>query len=60
MAQWTTLPLPETWLDTRRHCEFGHAASAVLDLIGFGALIASVLFDTSMQPAKTRSIRGNG
>jgi hypothetical protein len=36
MAQWTTLSLPETWQDTRRHWEFGHAASAVLDLIGFG------------------------
>jgi hypothetical protein len=60
MAQWTTLPLPETWLDTRRHWEFGHAASAVLDLIGFGALIASVLFDTSIRPAKTGSIRANG
>jgi hypothetical protein len=60
MAQWTTLPLPESWLDTRRQWEFGHAASAVLDLIGFGALVASVLFDPSFEPAQTRSISENG
>lgn len=60
MAQWTALPLPDTWLNTRRHWEFGHAASAVLDLIGFGSLIASVLFDTSIQPVKTSSIGTNG
>ena len=45
MAQWTTIPLPDSWMDTRRHWELGHATSAMLDLIGFGALIASVLFD---------------
>jgi hypothetical protein len=45
MARWTGLPLPQNWMETRRHWEFGHAISAVLDLIGFGALIASVLFD---------------
>jgi hypothetical protein len=60
MAQWTTLPLPESWLDTRRQWEFGHAASAILDLIGFAALIASVLFDPSLEPAQDRSISANG
>jgi len=60
MAQWTTLPLPESWLGTRRQWEFGHAASAVLDLIGFGALIASVLFDPSLKRAQTRSISARG
>jgi hypothetical protein len=47
MAQWTTVPLPDSWMDTRRHWETGHAISAVLDLVGFGALIASVLFDNT-------------
>jgi hypothetical protein len=51
MAQWTTIPLPDSWMDTRRHWEFGHATSAVLDLIGFGALIASVLFDRTVERA---------
>jgi len=47
-------------LDTRRHWEFGHAVSAILDLIGFGAVIASVLFETSIDPAPAGSIRTNG
>jgi len=32
-------------LYTRRHWEYGHTISAVLDLVGFGALTASVLID---------------
>jgi hypothetical protein len=54
MAGWTKVPLPENWMDTRRHWEFGHAVSAVLDIIGFGALIASVLFDDSQSDAIPR------
>ena len=46
MAQWTGVPLPANWTDVRRHWEFGHATSAVLDLIGFGALVASVISET--------------
>jgi hypothetical protein len=46
MARWTAIPLPDNWMQTRRLWESGHAISAVLDLVGFGALIASVLFDT--------------
>jgi len=44
MAQWGNLPLPENWDDVRRQWEYGHAISAALDLIGFGALVASVVF----------------
>jgi len=32
-------------LYTRRHWEYGHTISAMLDLVGFGALTASVLID---------------
>jgi hypothetical protein len=46
MAHWTTVPLPNNWESTRRHWEFGHSVSAILDPIGFGALIASVLCET--------------
>jgi hypothetical protein len=46
MAQWHVLPLPANWTDVRRQREFGHAASAILDLIGFGALLLSVIVDT--------------
>lgn len=50
MARWTSLPLPANWTDVRRQWEYGHAASAVLDLIGFGALVLSVLLETEKQP----------
>lgn len=46
MAQWSSMPLPANWTDVRRQWEFGHAASAVLDLVGFGALVLSVVVDT--------------
>lgn len=45
MAQWSVVPLPANWTDVRRRWEFGHAASAVLDLIGFGALVLSVIVE---------------
>ena len=46
MAHWSSMPLPANWTDVRRQWEFGHAASAVLDLVGFGALVLSVVVDT--------------
>jgi len=46
MARWNNLPLPANWIEVRRQWEFGHAASAVLDLIGFAALALSVVIDT--------------
>jgi hypothetical protein len=45
MAQWSSVPLPANWTDVRRQWELGHATSAVLDLIGFGALVLSVVLD---------------
>ncbi len=60
MAQWTGIPLPENWMDTRRHWEYGHAAAAVLDLIGFGALIASVLFGTSAESREPGEANADG
>ncbi|HNR14291.1 MAG TPA: DUF1772 domain-containing protein [Thermodesulfobacteriota bacterium] len=38
---WTMLP--ENWTELRRQWEYSHAASAVLNLIGLAAMIASVL-----------------
>ncbi|MGE5646594.1 MAG: hypothetical protein ACM336_12460 [Acidobacteriota bacterium] len=46
MARWNSLPLPANWMEVRRRWEFGHAASAVLDLIGFAALTLSIIVDT--------------
>jgi len=45
MAAWTGIPLPANWTDVRRQWEFGHAASAILDLIGFGALALSATME---------------
>jgi hypothetical protein len=46
MAHWNSVPLPADWTDVRMQWEFGHAASAILDLIGFGALVVSVILET--------------
>jgi hypothetical protein len=46
MALWSSVPLPANWTDVRRQWELGHAASAVLDLVGFGALVLSVVLET--------------
>jgi hypothetical protein len=39
--QWTTIP--ENWEPLRRHWEYGHAASAVLNLVALGAITAAVV-----------------
>jgi hypothetical protein len=52
MAQWSAVPLPANWTDVRKQWEFGHAVSAILDLIGFGALVISVLLDTPKTAAQ--------
>jgi hypothetical protein len=46
MAQWSSVPLPTDWTEVRRRWELGHAASAVLDLVGFGTLVLSILLET--------------
>ena len=46
MAQWNSLPLPANWTDVRRQWECGHASSAAVDLLGFGALMLAVVVDT--------------
>ena len=46
MALWTGVPLPADWMEVRRRWEYGHAASAIMDLAGFGALVLSVLLET--------------
>ena len=58
MAQWHQLPLPTNWVDVRRQWEFGHAASAILDLIGFGALLLSIILDTPRDISKANASLG--
>lgn len=46
MATWHELPLPPNWMAVRQQWEWGHAASAILDMIGFGVLVWSVLIES--------------
>jgi hypothetical protein len=57
MAQWSRVPLPANWTDVRRQWEFGHAASAVLDLVGFGALVLSLVVDTPKSASQAGAAR---
>ena len=44
-------PVPADWTDYRARWEWGHAIIAAIELLGFAALIGSVLADT---PSRTR------
>ena len=47
LARWLTGPVAADFEGWRRQWEFGHAASAILKLIGFALLTASVVWDRS-------------
>lgn len=51
LAKWVNGPVPADWTETRARWEWGHATIALVELIGFAALIGAVLADT---PAATR------
>jgi hypothetical protein len=42
VATWTPETVPPEWTRTRNQWEYAHAARFVLQLVGFGALLASV------------------
>ncbi len=46
LAKWVNGPVPSDWIDYRDRWEWGHAIIALVELTGFGALIAAVLADT--------------
>jgi hypothetical protein len=46
LAKWVNGPVPADWTDTRARWEWGHAIVALVELIGFAALVGSVLADT--------------
>ena len=50
LAKWVNGPVPADWTDYRARWEWGHAIIALVELLGFAALIGSVLADT---PAAT-------
>ena len=46
LAKWVNGPVPADWTGYRARWEWGHAIISLVELAGFGALIASVLADT--------------
>jgi hypothetical protein len=46
LAKWVNGPVPSDWTVYRSRWEWGHATISLLELLGFAALIASVLADT--------------
>lgn len=42
--------VPDVWLRLRKRWEYGHAAGFALQVIGFGALLFSVLVETPQDP----------
>ena len=46
LAKWVNGPVPADWTSYRARWEWGHAAISLVELVGFGALVASVLADT--------------
>ena len=46
LAKWVNGPVPSDWTVYRSRWEWGHATISLFELLGFAALIASVLADT--------------
>ena len=46
LAKWVNGPIPSDWTSYRARWEWGHAVISLVEFIGFGALVASVLADT--------------
>ena len=55
LAKWVNGPVPADWTKYRARWEWGHATIAVVELLGFAALVWSVLADTPRsQPTPPR------
>jgi hypothetical protein len=52
-ARWTVDSIPENWMDMRQQWEYAHTTRFVLQLIGFGVLLVSVLLETPKSQSKT-------
>jgi hypothetical protein len=53
-GSWGTGAVPSDWERWRLHWESGHAASFVLLLLGFGALVLAVLSERTPRPVAAR------
>lgn len=50
MVKWTIDTIPADWMRYRNQWEYTHAVRAVLQIVGLGALLISVLAETPMSP----------
>jgi hypothetical protein len=57
MSAWTATSIPTDWTQWRNQWEFSHAASFVLHLLGFGALLFSTLLETPSRSGAPRLVR---
>jgi uncharacterized membrane protein len=55
LATWVNGPVPADWTEVRSRWECGHAIIALVELVGFAALIWSVLADTAPQAETARA-----
>jgi hypothetical protein len=46
--------VPALWMQLRHRWEYGHAAGFIVQLVGFAALVLSVVVDTPKEPASDR------
>jgi predicted PurR-regulated permease PerM len=56
-AKWTVDSIPANWTQVRNQWEYAHATRFVLQLIGLGALLTSVLVETPINYARDRMAR---
>lgn len=52
LATWLEGPVPDDWQEWRARWEYGHAASAILQIAGFLALAWSLIRETREHPAR--------
>ena len=57
MSAWTATSIPADWTQWRNQWEVSHAASFVLHLLGFGALLFSTLLETPSRSGTPRLVR---
>jgi Domain of unknown function (DUF1772) len=57
MVDWTPESLPENFTQLRDQWEYTHAARAILQIVGLGSLVLSVLAETPTVPASNRAER---
>jgi Domain of unknown function (DUF1772) len=54
-AKWTVDSIPADWTRVRNQWEYSHATRFILQLIGFSALLISVLVETSKNRSRDRA-----